>query len=411
MGDEEAASARPFTFDFFGGGGGRGGRGGGGRGNGFAAASGDGGGGGGGGGSGGGSSCSSESERGRAAEARAEAEAEAAADALIAGVGGGGAGGGAGACGGGGGAGGNTGEEGPGRWSYTEVAKELEGLAGPRPGGGAPRGHAGAAAAAGGEGAELAEVAVPGSDITLLKTAVSSGAAAALLGESQLQTSDLVPGKYEGGFKLWEGAIDLAAYLAARHALTAAAIEGRQPPDGCSLAGLCVLELGCGHGLPGILCLLAGSEVHFQDYNPEVLAALTAPNAAANLGRLPLGGTRRGVRYFAGDWLAVGSLLSSKGLDASYDLVLAAEAIYSPQGASRLLECIKQVLRPPHGTALIAAKTHYFGVGGGTAGFAAAVAADGALEVSRVWVCEDGVSNKREILQLAFPASIRPYFM
>jgi hypothetical protein len=39
----------------------------------------------------------------------------------------------------------------------------------------------------------------------------------------------------------------------------------------------------------------------------------------------------------------VGSLLSTKGLDASYDLVLTAETIYSPHGASRLLECIKQV--------------------------------------------------------------------
>jgi hypothetical protein len=58
-----------------------------------------------------------------------------------------------------------------------------------------------------------------------------------------------------------------------------------------------------------------------------------------------------------------------------------------------------QVLRPPHGVALIAAKSHYFGVGGGTAGFAAAVAADGTLEVERVWVAQDGASNKREILK------------
>lgn len=70
-----------------------------------------------------------------------------------------------------------------------------------------------------------------------------------------------------------------------------------------------------------------------------------------------------------------------------------------------------QVLRPPHGIALVAAKSHYFGVGGGTASFAAAVAADGTLEVARVWVMEDGASNKREILQLSFPASIAPYFM
>lgn len=25
-----------------------------------------------------------------------------------------------------------------------------------------------------------------------------------------------------------------------------------------------VLELGCGHGLPGVMCLMAGAEVHFQ---------------------------------------------------------------------------------------------------------------------------------------------------
>lgn len=45
----------------------------------------------------------------------------------------------------------------------------------------------------------------------------------------------------------------------------------------------------------------------------------------------------------SGDWLAVGRLLGTKGLDASYDLVLTAETIYSQEGSLRLLECIKQV--------------------------------------------------------------------
>lgn len=124
-----------------------------------------------------------------------------------------------------------------------------------------------------------------------------------------------------------------------------------------------VLELGCGHGLPGILCLLAGAEVHFQDYNaqvptgtpsriladgmtaasnvlvrgqstrqmhntsstipqapatlpgvplsvvtaapidtpPQVLTSLTAPNVAANLAKLPFGAVRQQTRYFAGE--------------------------------------------------------------------------------------------------------------
>lgn len=63
-----------------------------------------------------------------------------------------------------------------------------------------------------------------------------------------------------------------------------------------------MLELGCGHGLPGVLCLLAGAEVHFQDYNAAVLTGLTAPNVAANLARLPHGALRKRARYFAG-WL------------------------------------------------------------------------------------------------------------
>jgi predicted nicotinamide N-methyase len=51
-----------------------------------------------------------------------------------------------------------------------------------------------------------------------------------------------------------------------------------------------VLELGCGHGLPGVFAALAGaSEVGFADFNAEVLTHLTAPNLLANLARLPPG--------------------------------------------------------------------------------------------------------------------------
>lgn len=69
------------------------------------------------------------------------------------------------------------------------------------------------------------------------------------------------------------------------------------------------------------------------------------------------------------------------------------------------------MLTPPHGVALVAAKSHYFGVGGSTASFAALVAADGTLEAQRVWVLEDGTSNKREVLKVTFPAAIAPYFL
>ena len=75
---------------------------------------------------------------------------------------------------------------------------------------------------------------------------------------SDLQTSDLLPGVYEGGFKLWECAVDLAAFVAAE--LPAEAVAPGQR----------VLELGCGHGLPGVVALLRGAHVDFIDYNIEV---------------------------------------------------------------------------------------------------------------------------------------------
>eukprot|EP00249_Psilotum_nudum_P016421 c25817_g1_i3 orf=1-588(-) len=85
--------------------------------------------------------------------------------------------------------------------------------------------------------------------------------------------ADLIPGKYEGGLKLWECAIDLLNTLR------------QEIQDGhLSFRGKRVLELGCGHGLPGIFaCLKGASLVHFQDFNVEVLRSLTIPNVNSNL--------------------------------------------------------------------------------------------------------------------------------
>ena len=69
--------------------------------------------------------------------------------------------------------------------------------------------------------------------------------------------SDLIPGIYEGGMKIWECAHDLIEYLATESAI--------------SLCGRRVLELGCGVGLPEIFALLCGAEcAHFQDFNREL---------------------------------------------------------------------------------------------------------------------------------------------
>ena len=51
--------------------------------------------------------------------------------------------------------------------------------------------------------------------------------------------SDLLPGQYEGGLKIWECSEDLVNFLSQTRART---LEGKK-----------VLELGCGAGLPGLL--------------------------------------------------------------------------------------------------------------------------------------------------------------
>ncbi|CAI5499218.1 unnamed protein product [Closterium sp. Naga37s-1] len=160
--------------------------------------------------------------------------------------------------------------------------------------------------------------------LTLLKGKAST---TMLLGT----TSDLVPGKYEGGFKLWEAAVDLME-----------AVRADMQDGTLSFRRKHVLELGCGHGLPGILACLkdcsthlltpvthtllplplfpstrlllspsprlpispchsvcfcptahgtplwwrgeqGAAGVHFQDFNAEVLLNLTIPNLTANL--------------------------------------------------------------------------------------------------------------------------------
>ena len=69
-------------------------------------------------------------------------------------------------------------------------------------------------------------------------------------------------GVSSGGFKLWECAVDLAQHLCKEYSLDKLITSKTDPNHG--LVGKRVLELGCGQGLPGIVPLLAGADVHFQ---------------------------------------------------------------------------------------------------------------------------------------------------
>ncbi|OMP09482.1 Nicotinamide N-methyltransferase-like protein [Corchorus olitorius] len=239
--------------------------------------------------------------------------------------------------------------------------------------------------------------------LTLLKGRVSTKD---VLG---LPNSDLVPGVYEGGLKLWEGSLDLVKALRSEIQNGHLSIEGKR-----------VLELGCGHGLPGIFACLEGASVaHFQDFNAEVLRCLTIPNVNVNLSEKSLPDPAAEVRFFAGDWGELHQLLpharksemnptscSEHDQATGYDVILMAETIYSISAQRNLYGLIKKCLSHPHGVVYMAGKKHYFGVGGGTRQFLSMLEKDGVLASSLVTEVADGSSNVREVPVLDYVVMI-----
>ena len=206
--------------------------------------------------------------------------------------------------------------------------------------------------------------------------------------------SDLIPSVYEGGMKIWECSVDLIQFL---HKIVAEQGE-------LVMAGKKVLELGCGAGLPGIYALLNGATVHFQDYNEEVLKLFTIPNAALSLNsqKLPivlsenwtlLETLENTCKFVSGDWSSASSILEA----SSYDVILTSETIYNIDRQQALYDLIRYTLKPS-GVVFVAAKSYYFGVGGGTDQFVNFVRKDGVFDVCTVCTHCDGV--KREILKM-----------
>ncbi|KAI9340064.1 hypothetical protein DFJ73DRAFT_564432 [Zopfochytrium polystomum] len=205
-----------------------------------------------------------------------------------------------------------------------------------------------------------------------------------------LEKTDIIDGVYEGGFKTWECALDLISFL-------------EELDEDTWFRGKTVLELGCGSGLPGIYCMTKGARVDFQDYNREVIELITEPNVLLNSVASPsavdsqllfdaevdLSKIGKDVRFICGDWGSQGSLPNYK----PYDLVLASETIYSQQSHQRLYQLMKQSMARPHGKALMAAKSVYFGCSGSLRDFLLLVEADGELSVQTQKVFGDGVQR------------------
>lgn len=215
---------------------------------------------------------------------------------------------------------------------------------------------------------------------------------AAIAGDS-IQKSDLIPGIYEGGLKMWECSIDLCRFLYELYS-TNADTDNRSN-DGISLAlgsNGTTLELGCGHGLPGIMVSLLGAssqnKVLFSDYNDYVLKYCTLRNLFLNTPQQFHEDLPSRVALVSGDWLQLSNLLlvghenksknsqvqefakffsSSSSTDfGRFDLILAAETTYTESSARDTATLISRHLKFDTGVALVATKRYYFGVGGGS---------------------------------------------
>jgi hypothetical protein len=189
---------------------------------------------------------------------------------------------------------------------------------------------------------------------------------------------DIVPGVYEGGFKCWECSLDLVKFLFDNSFVKA---QSR------------ILELGCGHGFPGIAALLQGArEAVFSDLNKEVLQQVTWPNLQLNCSHVLL---KASVQCIAGDFFQI----PGYHLPMNYNIILSAETLYTSDLCQRMGILLETLLKDD-GVALLATKRYYFGVGGGTLSFTSAIDARGILVCEVVKSIEDGQSNIRDIIKV-----------
>ncbi|KAM3575092.1 hypothetical protein VYU27_003006 [Nannochloropsis oceanica] len=197
---------------------------------------------------------------------------------------------------------------------------------------------------------------------------------------------DLVPGVYEGGLKVWESSVDLVRYLQ-QHNLVQ--LHHR------------VLELGCGHGLPGIHALQQGAaSVTFLDLNEEVLREVTGPNICLNVDSTD--DLSKRVTLVSGDWEAASEVLNQH-VPAAFDVIVSAETFYTSLVTEKLLNTIHRHLarQPPGAVAIVAGKRYYFGTGGSVVDLGARASALG-FESRVVASVEDGKSNIRDLIEITW---------
>ena len=190
--------------------------------------------------------------------------------------------------------------------------------------------------------------------------------------------TDLISGKYEGGIKIWECALDLINFLPTKYSKS-------------NLSNLNVLELGCGHGLPGIYFLLKGCNVTFQDFNKEVLENITN-NYIVQLKDKYNFDYFKNVEYISGDW---GDFKCNK----KFNIIISGDTLYNIDNYEKIFNILKNYLEK-EGIALFSTKKFYYGVGGSSSEFIYFIESKNLFEINKINEINDGVSNIRLILEI-----------
>ena len=194
------------------------------------------------------------------------------------------------------------------------------------------------------------------------------------------ENTDLISGKYEGGIKIWECDEDLLQFLPSIYNDT--------------WKNKNILDMGCGHGLPGIYLLLKGiNEICFQDFNKEVLDNITKNYINQLKENLGLNFENK-IKFVDGDW-------GMFQYDKKFDIIISGDTLYNNQNYEKIYNLIKNNLNKD-GEAYFASKRFYFGVGGGSSEFKQFIIDRNEFKISQVKQIKDGINNIRVILKITW---------
>lgn len=277
------------------------------------------------------------------------------------------------------------------------------------------------------------------------------------------ESSDLEPGVYEGGAKVWEGSLDLVRFLAdlSNEELFGHDNNNNNSTTGSTTGNFHILELGCGHALPACYLLTqvwqaqqapwsslsspetAQKKEHddsssscslippisltLVDYNDFVIQDVTVSNLVLNTLHESMSNDERlaalerldqMVQLGSGDWMDLSQqlLILNDPLQAQqsasektqrrlpgngcFHIILAAETLYSTESTeSTALFLSRHLSAAQNSCCYLATKRYYFGVGGGSHALQEAAVAHG-LVVEVVRTIDHGAGNIRELLKV-----------